>query len=180
MLKKLNLGCGSDIKQGFVNLDSAKLPGVDIVHDLEKLPLPLPSDAFEEVLCQDVLEHLDYPRVLKEIHRSMAKGGVLKIRVPHFTSKNNFIDPTHKKMFSIKTFGFFVKNTAYDRDYYFDFHFEKIGSAKITFEGSSRIFFFNRLPRWFVNKSSRMQYLYESTFLSRLFPAENILIELVK
>jgi hypothetical protein len=33
---KLNLGCGRDIKQGFVNLDYMPLPGVDVVADLER------------------------------------------------------------------------------------------------------------------------------------------------
>ena len=37
---KLHLGCGTDIRAGWVNLDCAKLPGVDIVHDLNVLPLP--------------------------------------------------------------------------------------------------------------------------------------------
>lgn len=37
---KINLGCGTDIKPGWVNVDIAKLDGVDIVHDLDELPLP--------------------------------------------------------------------------------------------------------------------------------------------
>ena len=37
--QKLNLGCGTEIKKGWVNLDSVALAGVDVVHDIEKLPL---------------------------------------------------------------------------------------------------------------------------------------------
>ena len=40
MMKKLNLGCGTDIKKGYINLDVAKLDGVDVVHDINRLPLP--------------------------------------------------------------------------------------------------------------------------------------------
>ena len=85
-MKKLNLGSGKDIKQGWVNLDSAKLPGVDVVHDIEKLPLPFKDSEFDEILCQDVLEHIEYIPILKDIHRILKMGGKLKIRVPHFTN----------------------------------------------------------------------------------------------
>jgi len=38
---KLNIGCGKDIKEDYVNLDSVKLPEVDVVHNLDKYPWPL-------------------------------------------------------------------------------------------------------------------------------------------
>ncbi len=179
-LKKLNLGCGTDIREGWVNLDSSKLPGVDVVHDLEKLPLPFKDGEFGEIVCQDVLEHLDYVPTLKEIHRILAPGGKVHIRVPHFTSKNNFTDPTHKKMFAFRTFSFFTEDAPKGRAYYFQFAFKKIESVRITFERSSRMFFFNALVESLANRSYRMKYMYESTFLSRLFPAENLLVTLVK
>jgi len=34
---KLNLGCGSQILENYVNVDKFKLDNVDIVHDLEKI-----------------------------------------------------------------------------------------------------------------------------------------------
>src|SRR3989339_1317786 len=125
-VKKLNLGCGNDIKQGWVNLDSAKLPGVNVVRNIEELPLPFGDGEFDEILANDILEHVEYVPVLKDIHRILKKGGKLTIRVPHFTSKTNFIDPTHKKRFSIETFDFFVSGTKRyrKRPYYFDFAFE--------------------------------------------------------
>lgn len=181
-LKKLNLGCGTDIKEGWINLDSAAIPGVDVVHDIEKLPLPFRDEEFDEILAQDVLEHIEYVPVLKDLYRVLKKDGTLTIRVPHFTSKNNFIDPTHKKRFSINTFDFFVRNTKLGekREYYFDFMFAKIKSRHITFERSSRIYFYNRLVEPLVNHYLKVQQFYESSFLSRLFPAENIVITLYK
>ncbi len=184
--KKLNLGCGIDIKPGWINLDSIAIPGVDVVHDIEHLPLPFANKEFDEILAQDVLEHVNYTPVLKDLHRILKKGGALHIRVPHFTSKNNFVDPTHKKMFSVSTCDFFVKSAAAskhiekERAYYFDFAFEKKSHCRITFEKSSRIFFYNRVAEWFFNLSPRMQIFYESTGLSREFPAENIVVELMK
>ncbi|HCD53350.1 MAG TPA: hypothetical protein DEQ34_12945, partial [Balneolaceae bacterium] len=96
---KLNLGCGNDIREGWVNLDIAPLPGVDVVHNLEELPLPFEDEEFDHIRAQDILEHLEYIPLLKEIHRILKPGGTISIRVPHFTSRYNFNDPTHKKMF---------------------------------------------------------------------------------
>ena len=181
-LRKLHLGCGRDIKKGWVNLDLVNLPGVDVVHNIEQLPLPFADGSFDEILCQDILEHVEYIPILKDIYRILAPEGKLHIRVPHFTSRNNYADPTHRKLFSISTFDFFVnKSKIHDRrDYYFDFSFSVITNKHITFERSSRIFFYNRLVEWLMNKTNRLQEIYELTFLSGLFPAQNILVTLVK
>ena len=184
MVRKLNLGCGRDIKQGFINLDSIKLPGVDVVHDIENLPLPFSNEEFDEILCQDVLEHIKYIPVLKDLHRILKTRGKLSIRVPHFTSKGNYIDPTHKKKFSIYTFGMFAENSpiskSKEREYYFDFRFDSVSSVKITFDRSSRWFFYNRVIGPLVNLNKTTQFLYESTGWCYSFPAQNIEIELIK
>lgn len=179
--KKLNIGCGTHIVPGFINLDISALPGVDVVHDIEKLPLPFATDEFDEILCQDVLEHVEYIPVLKDIYRITKPGGTVTIRVPHFTSRHNFIDPTHKKLFSINTFDFFVRGSFQQdgRGYYFDFAFSS-ATTRITFEHDSPIFFLNGLVEKFVNKNKRRQQMYEATFLARLFPAGNIIVTLVK
>lgn len=179
---KLNLGCGSHILPGWVNLDISALPGVDVVHDIEKLPLPFGDNSVDEILCEDVLEHVEYVPVLRDICRILKLGGSLTVQSPHFTSRHNFIDPTHKKRFSINTFDFFVKGSPQQRDrsYYFDFTFSSIPKRKIIFEHDSPIFFLNPLVEALTNISLRMQQIYEATFLSRLFPACNILVKLIK
>lgn len=181
-IKKLNLGCGGDIKEGYINLDSKKLPGVDVVWDIEKLPLPFQNEEFDEILANDILEHVEYIPVLKDLHRILKQGGKLAIRVPHFTSKNNFADPTHKKMFSVFTFDYFVKNPSFGkvREYYFDFHFDRAASSRIIFEKSSRWFLYNRIVEPLVNFNFKTKYLYEAAAWCRLFPAENIIVELIK
>ncbi|MDP2593158.1 MAG: methyltransferase domain-containing protein [bacterium] len=179
-MKKLNLGCGMDVKQGWVNLDSASLPGVDVAHNLDVLPLPFEDEVFDEILCQDVLEHVNLSPLLSDLHRILKKGGLISVRVPHFTSKNAYTDPTHRNFFAVRTFDFFLKSAIKGRGYYFGFAFDKMREKKITFERSARLFFYNRFVSFFVNKSTRTQYIYESTFLSRLFPAENIVVTLQK
>lgn len=176
MNKKLNLGCGTDIKKGWINLDSGHLDGVDVVHDLNVLPLPFEDGSFDEILCQDIIEHIsDYIPLLKELHRILAPGGVLHIQVPHFSSKNNFVDPTHRRMFSVFTFDFFVVGTDLHtaRPYYFDFSFGKMVKQEITF-------WRNKWVAPFVNKTRYRQGFYEETMLSHLFPAVNVCITLKK
>lgn len=185
-LKRLNLGCGHDIRAGWINLDSANIPGVDVVHDIEKTPLPFKDGEFDEIICQDVLEHVEWIPVLKDLHRILKQGGKLTIRVPHFTSRNNYSDPTHKKLFAIRTMEFFAAETDIHkrkhREYYFDFKFSKLASVKITFE--KNIFLIKYINNYIiepiVNSSQNIRHFYETTGLSRLFPAENIIFELIK
>lgn len=176
---KLNVGCGTDIRPGFVNMDIAALPGVDVVHNIEQLPLPFASDTFSEIVCQDVLEHVDYIPILKELHRILKKDGLLHIRVPHFTSRNNYIDPTHKRMFSSRTFEFFVGNSFLGRNYYFDFAYTEMPRIRITFV-KKFLFFYNHLIEPIINLKNGSRDIYEETFLSRLFPAFNIELTLKK
>lgn len=175
---KLNLGCGKDIKTGWVNLDSiAKLPGIDICHDLENLPLPFGDNTFDEVLCQSVLEHIDdYIPLLRDIHRILKTGGKLTILVPHFTSKNAYTDPTHIRYFACRTFNFFTE--AHSHAYYFDFSFSKIVRIRINFE-KNPLYFYNYILNFLVNLNTSTQTIYEDTPL-RVFPAFDISYELIK
>ncbi len=177
--RKLNLGCGTDIRPGWINLDQVPLPGVNIVHDLNVVPYPFPDDHFAIIHAIDVLEHLDFCTVMKELWRVLEPGGRLIARIPHFTSKNNFVDPTHTKMFSVMTFEFFVRESFDGRTYYPLAHFSRISSQRITFQ-KRPLFMYNYIIERIVNTCHFAQYIYESTGLCRLFPAENIIVELIK
>jgi SAM-dependent methyltransferase len=178
-MRKLNLGCGYDIRDGWVNLDASPLSGVDVIHDIEDLPLPFDDDSFDEVLAKDVLEHIEYVDTLRDLYRILKVGGKLTIQVPHFTSADNFIDPTHKRLFSAQTFDFFVGGSTCGREYYFDFAFDHIESRRINFQ-KRPVFFYNYLAEVLVNTNYKMHKFYEHTGLSRLFPATNISVTLVK
>ena len=57
-MNKLNIGCGKDIKEGYVNLDVVDYGGNQI-HDLNKFPYPFEENSFEEVFTSHILEHLN-------------------------------------------------------------------------------------------------------------------------
>jgi SAM-dependent methyltransferase len=171
-MQRLNLGCGTDIRSGWVNLDRSALPGVDVAHDIEQLPLPFSDDSFDYVLCQDVLEHVDCPALLSDIWRILRPGGTVHIRVPHFTSAQAYGDPTHKKFFTSETFDFFVTDSP--RSYYFDFSYARIEGVRIYF--GPRAF---RPIEWFVNLNRKIQRFYEGSPL-RIFPASNVEVDLIK
>ena len=179
MSKKLNLGCGNDIRKNWINLDILNNKGVDIIHDLNKLPLPFNENYFDYILCTDVLEHINYFPLMNELYRILKKKGILKIKVPHFTSRSNYTDPTHIHKFSSKTFHYFVNEGkfAYERKVSF---FSKI-YVRLEIEQSKILILktFLRLLYNKINKSNRQQYNYERTFL-RVFPCESIKIILVK
>jgi len=177
-MQRLNLGCGKDIREGWINLDLAPLPGVNVVHDLTSLPLPFEDERFNYILAKDVLEHVDYIPLLKELHRVLRVDGELAIQVPHFTSADNYVDPTHKNRFSIRTFDYFASDSKLGREYYFDFSFKKINRKAIGF-GRGPLFY-NRLLEPLINSSGRMQKYYELTLLCALFPAQNITVTLIK
>jgi predicted SAM-dependent methyltransferase len=172
----LNVGCGHDVRAGYVNQDVADLPGVDVVCELGEEKLPFEDGAFDVILARDVLEHVDLIPALRELHRVLAPGGRLVISTVHFTSKNLWVDPTHRRGFSLRTLDMFVGSGT--RAYYFDFSFEAIEHVKLQSTndgGLGRWLFWHRAAEPLINTSRQVQDAYEATFLARLIPGANVL-----
>lgn len=110
---KLNLGCGNDYRQGWVNVDVGNCRK-DLHHDLEQLPLPFADNTFSEVLMMHVLEHVDrptFPAFMRELHRICRPDARIHIEVPYYNSKNAWTDFTHKNFFTEDSFGFFDRGS---------------------------------------------------------------------
>lgn len=166
---KLNLGCGKDIRRDCLNLDSFKLPGVDIVHNLEKYPWPLKDNSFEEIYCDNVLEHLSsIIKPMEELHRISKDKAKIIIKVPIFPGVGAAADPTHKVFFTYLTFNYFTPEDSLN--YYSRARF-KILKRKIIFHD------YLRPLTWFFNTSTKMQKFYYF-FLSFLIPAKSLYVEL--
>lgn len=119
--KKLNIGAGTDIRSGYINHDIAPLKGVDCVHDLNIYPWPWSNSSFEEIVANDVLEHLvDFMQAMEELHRILKPEGVVKLSVPYWNSVSCHGDPTHRRGFHEYTFKFFDPESSFcqERHYY--------------------------------------------------------------
>ena len=113
-MKRLHLGCGRDIRPGYVNLDVVKIPGIDVAADLE-MRLPFRDGVFDEVLASHVLEHVrDLIPLLGELARICRPGAVLRIEVPHLSFFGAYTDPTHKRFFGYHSFDYFTPEGTYN------------------------------------------------------------------
>lgn len=112
--------------QEYIGIDRVKLPGVDIICDITQ-GLPLGNETVDESICIHVLEHIpNLEFIMREIHRVLKPGGMLKIWVPHCFSPGAFGDSTHLRFFTFDTFTQF--DEGHPASYYYDFHFKFIGS----------------------------------------------------
>lgn len=94
--RKLNLGAGEFKKEGYVNIDWQPDTFPDVVHDLNVFPYPFADNSFDHIEGSHVLEHLDRPfSVMRELHRLLAPGGTLIIKVPHFSRGMTHAEHTH-------------------------------------------------------------------------------------
>lgn len=82
---KLNLGCGTDIREGYVNVDFRKTHESVLEVDLSKFPWPFEDSSADEILMLDFLEHFPYAKtetILLECHRIIKDDGIVVIQVP--------------------------------------------------------------------------------------------------
>jgi len=106
-----DLGCGGHKAAGAFGVDTARLPGVDLAHDLEATPYPLPDDCADEVVLSHVLEHFsDLLPIMEEVWRITRPGGRVLIRTPHYSGPFAWKDPTHRRAFTSESFGYYGEN----------------------------------------------------------------------
>lgn len=81
---RANLGCGSQICPGWINIDIISTGPSVVAHDLST-GIPLPNASCEVVYHSHVLEHLkrsDAQFFMRECFRVLKPGGILRVAVP--------------------------------------------------------------------------------------------------
>lgn len=162
----LDIGCGSAKTPGAVGLDISADTDADIVHDLDVFPYPIEDNSFDQILMQDVIEHVAEPiRVLEELHRIARPGARIQLRTPHYSSALAYGDPTHKHYFG----GIAIRSLAEPRfAHYTQIRFKVI---HVTFD-----LWLPFRVLGIAKVANRFQQAYETYFAFR-FPTMNIRAE---
>lgn len=83
----LHLGCGKRFIPEFTyHIDLDDYPHIDYKHNISKLPM-FKDNSIDLIYCSHALEYFDreeVKKVLKEWHRVLKPGGILRIAVPNF------------------------------------------------------------------------------------------------
>ena len=92
---KLNVGCGADIKKGWINIDSGdqflNKNDLDLCHDLSQ-GLPFPNNSADYIFNEHFIEHLTRDQGIlffKECFRVLRSGGTLRIACPDLRATVN-------------------------------------------------------------------------------------------
>lgn len=103
-MKKLNLGCGNDIRDGWDNADAQKERGI-ISFDFNRIPYPLKDNTYDLIESRSVLQMLNNPDdALNELWRVSKAGGRIKIEVPDWHNKGAYNDIQTKHIFNENSF----------------------------------------------------------------------------
>lgn len=116
--KRLNLGCGIDIRAGYKNVDIRQDINPDIVLDIEKIPYPFDTESIDEILANDIVEHFSFiniDKIVREWNRILKIGGILIIRTPDL----DMILPLIRKNKNWKDLSWYIYG---EQDYPYNFH----------------------------------------------------------
>lgn len=101
---KLNLGCGKNKKEGYINVDRLPEVSPDMTADLNE-PLPWKNNSIDEIYCWNTMEHLENPvQFISECHRILKPGCKMIFRVPLAGTFTFYNELTHKINFTPKSF----------------------------------------------------------------------------
>lgn len=120
---KCDIGCGAN-KQGpdFIGVDYRKLPGVNIVHNLEDPPIPLPENSVDLAVASHVVEHINpaggiFLRFMDDVWRILKPDGEFAMVFPYAGTPYYWQDPTHCNGCNEMTWWYF--DPLHESNYYY-------------------------------------------------------------
>ena len=79
----LNIGCGNNIMCNAINLDREKRQGVDVVWNLNDLPLPFKEKSFKIIYASHIIEHIIDPYgLVVDLTRILKIDGKIIVKLP--------------------------------------------------------------------------------------------------
>ncbi len=92
---KLKIGC-KEREEGFTHIDIDPQTNPDYVLHAENMHL-IAANSVEYAKLDNVLEHCDMFKAMKEVHRVCKDRAIIEIWMPHFSSAHTWMHLQHKR-----------------------------------------------------------------------------------
>lgn len=110
-MKKIEVGCGKNKREGYECCDIRSLPGVDYVCKADKLPFE--NSSVDEIYSRHLIEHFtlkEFLKILSEWNRVLKDGGEIYIICPNLLwHLDQILNGTHESFYTKKK----TKNDRY-------------------------------------------------------------------
>lgn len=118
-MTKLDIACGNHKEPGWIGIDIQQFSAVDIIHDLNCHPWPLPGASVDQAKASHIVEHippvavteqgtrLPFIEFMNECCRVLKPGARIDIELPYGSSAGFINDPTHCNPCNEFTFEYF-------------------------------------------------------------------------
>jgi len=119
-MKKINLGCGNDYREGFINIDFNPAVKADVYCDIQER-LPFADNSVDFIHASHVIEHVPRDKFygfMEELWRICKPGAIIDVFVPHFTSTVATKVPYHYTYWGIDSFNTFEPSTNENEERY--------------------------------------------------------------
>jgi hypothetical protein len=114
-VKRLNLGCGLNKFENYVNVDCSEIFKPDEVVDLNVRPWPWKDNEFQHIVAKNILEYVgktdnDFVETIKEMYRISENGAVWEIQIPHWRCDTS----VYKNQIDYQKFEMFNKRKLFE------------------------------------------------------------------
>lgn len=152
-MKKINVCCGKDVRNGWINLDNHNSHGAEVVFDLNEVykgkNIPFKDNTFEHVLMDGALYLFLNPiPIINELIRICKPNGIIEIHTvtPNNVTSMNFIRGHTKSQFILYSKDYAQENYSLDKE-----KPSKIKLVECKYHADGKIkkiicFFFNLIP----------------------------------